>query len=210
MEGPGPPPRRPSLFAWLVLGAGILLGFTAVAFYGRGLFRRMMLDSADPTRQRDAMLEATGSADAPEGWRVARALDLPGKKVLLFEGTGGRPPVSLVAYTRDDLGRAAAEAWIGGEPAPEPGPAFGLRNARRLSRGVVETAGGPVPYAILEGADDSGLHRRGIFDLRRASLRHPSELQVIAKPGAAVDLEAAAFFVRRILEGTPLPRPSPR
>ncbi len=203
MTDPGSSPAGPRAGACLLGFGAVLVVLGGLVYYGARLHRRALLDSADPDLQRAVWLEAVGREGAPEGWRTGRAFRLRGDRVLLLEGLGGNPAVSLVAFLGEDTGKAGAEAWIRSEIDPPPGAAFGLRNARRLLRGATPTPAGDVPHAVIEGEDRQGVQRRAVFDLRGSPLPHPVEVQVIARPGAPVDLEAAARFVSALLADTP-------
>ncbi|MGH7149444.1 MAG: hypothetical protein ACREIU_02035, partial [Planctomycetota bacterium] len=104
-------------------------------------------------------------------------------------------------------GKEAADAWVRAESAPAPRAVFGLRNVRRLSRGAIPTPAGEVPYAVIEGEDREGVHRRAVFDLRGSPLPHPVEVQVFARPGTEVDLGAAARFLSALLAPSPSTQP---
>src|SRR5262245_9189475 len=144
--------RPASRVGGFLLGFGaVLLVLGALVLYGVRLHRRLLLDSADPGRQRARLLEAVGAEKPPEGWRIGRAFDLRGERLLLFEGLAGNPPVSVTAFLEGDSGKAVSETWIRAEEPPPAGAAFGLRGVRRGSRGTLPTPAGGVPYAVIAG-----------------------------------------------------------
>ncbi|HKB16983.1 MAG TPA: hypothetical protein VKF62_13035 [Planctomycetota bacterium] len=196
MTEPGPSPAGPRIGATLLGLGAVLVVLGGLAFYGARLYRRMLLDSADPGRQRALLRQVLGREQPPEGWRVGRAFDLPTKRVLLFVGLGGNPPVNVTGYVGDDAGEETAQTWIRSEAAPPPGAAFELRDVRRLSRSSIPTSWGEVPFAVIEGEDRQGLQRRAVYDLRGSPLPLPVDVQVCGTPGAPLDLEVAARFVR--------------
>jgi len=197
----------PGLAGLLAPAAVVSLLLVGLVFCGQRVLRRMLLDSGDPERQRAALLATSGKEEAPEGWRIARVFPVLGATLLLFEGTDGNPPVSLFAFRGRDVGEEACERWVKAEADPAPAVAYEMRNVRRLSRGAVQTPAGPVPYAVVQGEDRSGVQRRAIFDLRGAGLPHPSEVHVMAKPGAQVDLSAAERFLAGLLPASAASRP---
>ncbi|MCI0585939.1 MAG: hypothetical protein L0323_03745 [Planctomycetes bacterium] len=201
-----PGPAGPRIGATLLGLGAVLVVLGGLAYFGARLHRRMLLDSADPGRQRALLLEVLGRDQPPEGWRIGRAFDLPPRRVLLFVGLGGNPPVNVTAYVGADAGKEAAQAWIRSETAPAPAAVFDLRNVRRLSRATVPTPGGEIPFALIEGEDRQGIQRRALYDLRGSPLPHPVDIQVSGAPGTPIDLEAAARFVSALLADTPATR----
>ena len=191
----------------LIGGALLVLALGGFFFLGYRSLQRLELDARDPARRREILEEVTGASTAPEGWTLARAFATGSGRLLLFEGEGGRPPISILANARGGRGLPVTDRWLAPGPDPPPGNAYRLRDARRLSRGELETSAGRVRYAVLEGTEDGERRRRAVFDLRGVLPRFPAEAWVSPESGADVDLAVAGEFLRGLLSGRPGSRP---